>query len=77
MWDWLVQASSGALGSGARIDPSQSFFVGDAAGRAGEHSDTDKRFAAAAGGGLRFHNEKEFFEELHQQQDYPQANTTM
>eukprot|EP00854_Cymbomonas_tetramitiformis_P006096 gene6096-7316_t len=40
-----------------------SFFVGDAAGRPADHGEDDKRFAKEAG--LAFYNEKRFFEELH------------
>lgn len=48
---------------GVAVDKSTSFFVGDAAGRKGDHSDSDKAFAAAAA--LPFYDEKTFFEKLH------------
>jgi bifunctional polynucleotide phosphatase/kinase len=37
----------------------KSFFVGDAAGRKGDHSDTDRKWAINAG--LRFHVPEELF----------------
>eukprot|EP00939_MAST-03C_sp_MAST-3C-sp1_P001462 g1462.t1 len=40
--------------------PAPGFFVGDAAGRGGDHSDADKRFAELVG--LRFFTETQFFE---------------
>mmetsp|Transcript_3284 Transcript_3284/g.9496 ORF Transcript_3284/g.9496 Transcript_3284/m.9496 type:complete len:237 (+) Transcript_3284:3-713(+) len=40
-------------------DMAHSFFVGDAAGRKKDHSDSDKAFAA--GVGLRFYTETDFF----------------
>ena len=43
----------------AAPDLSLSFFVGDAAGRKGDFSDSDKKFAEAVG--VRFFNETEFF----------------
>eukprot|EP00462_Mataza_sp_D1_P021658 CAMPEP_0175131046 /NCGR_PEP_ID=MMETSP0087-20121206/6327_1 /TAXON_ID=136419 /ORGANISM="Unknown Unknown, Strain D1" /LENGTH=240 /DNA_ID=CAMNT_0016413297 /DNA_START=260 /DNA_END=982 /DNA_ORIENTATION=- len=51
MWTWLTSRCD-------QVDRDQSFFVGDAAGRKGDHSDTDKRFADAAG--LKFFTE-DFF----------------
>ena len=58
-WDYLVRT----LPVGAAVDLSASFFVGDAAGRMGDHSDSDKAFAEAVG--LPFFNEKAFFLERH------------
>ena len=49
----------GGGGSGGVLDKGGSFFVGDAAGRAGDHSRVDLEFAAGAG--LRFYTESEFF----------------
>ena len=46
-----------------RPDLASSFYVGDAAGRPGDHSDTDREFARAVG--VRFHTETEFFKEIH------------
>jgi len=58
-WDWLVQTceASGQV----RICRERSFYVGDAAGRMGDHSAADQELAAAAG--LPFFNESEFFHE--------------
>lgn len=44
-------------------DMAASFYVGDAAGRPADHSDSDRAFAAAAG--LRFFTEDEFFLRRH------------
>lgn len=44
---------------GATIDMENSFFVGDAAGRPGDHLDSDKVFAQSAG--LKFMTPEEFF----------------
>lgn len=43
------------------ITPSleESFFVGDAAGRKGDHDDCDKKFAETIG--VKFHTDNEFF----------------
>eukprot|EP01052_Picozoa_sp_SAG31_P017564 SAG31_NODE_1207_length_9383_cov_5.316351_4_plen_1216_part_00 len=71
MWDWL--ASAAALGNSKEtslLDPGQSFFVGDAAGRIGDHSDTDRQFASAVGRGLRFYNETDFFKNMHPEHEY-------
>ena len=62
-WDYMV----GAASDGAAIDRSASFFVGDAAGRVGDHSDSDKAFAEAVG--LPFFTERAFFLEK-----YPPAS---
>ncbi|KZW01259.1 PNK3P-domain-containing protein [Exidia glandulosa HHB12029] len=53
MWDYVQKQL------GLTFDVSQSFFVGDAAGRIGDHSDSDKAFALALG--LKFHTPEEFF----------------
>lgn len=45
--------------SGVSIDMDESFYVGDAAGRQGDHSDADIRFAQAIG--LRFYVPEDFF----------------
>jgi hypothetical protein len=74
MWTWLEQtvaaaaarntssssnSGGGGSSSGGVLDKGGSFFVGDAAGRAGDHSRVDLEFAAGAG--LRFYTESEFF----------------
>ncbi|VVA97663.1 unnamed protein product [Arabis nemorensis] len=45
--------------SGIAIDMDKSFYVGDAAGRNGDHSDTDIKFAQASG--LKFYTPEEYF----------------
>ncbi|XP_057766424.1 polynucleotide 3'-phosphatase ZDP isoform X2 [Salvia miltiorrhiza] len=45
--------------SGLPIDMDQSFYVGDAAGRPGDHSDADKIFAQAVG--LKFYVPEDYF----------------
>ncbi|KAL5564549.1 hypothetical protein UlMin_027713 [Ulmus minor] len=45
--------------SGISIDMDRSFYVGDAAGRVGDHSDADIKFAQ--GIGLKFHVPEEYF----------------
>ncbi|EPS71832.1 hypothetical protein M569_02927, partial [Genlisea aurea] len=45
--------------SGVKIDMNRSFYVGDAAGRPGDHSDSDLKFAQ--GVGVRFYVPEEFF----------------
>ena len=56
---------AGAHNGGVEVDPTRSFYVGDAAGRparAGrkeDFSDSDRAFAAAVG--IRFYTETEFF----------------
>lgn len=59
-WRFTQQIASGA---GKQVDAAASFFVGDAAGRQGDHSDSDLAFARGAG--LPFFNEKAFFEQEH------------
>lgn len=49
--------------AGVPIDRAASFFVGDAAGRPGDHSDSDRAFALKVG--VTFHDEKTFFNRLH------------
>ena len=58
-WQFFTASCNGGLA----VDSEKSFFVGDAAGRPGDHSDADIAFARAAG--LPFHDEKSFFERLH------------
>ena len=58
-WTFFTGGCNGDVG----VDASTSFFVGDAAGRPGDHSDSDAVFARNAG--LAFHDEKAFFERLH------------
>lgn len=55
MWDCLVEKCNG----GVKVDVTKSFYVGDAAGRAKDHSASDKQFAAKCN--LKFYTEKEFF----------------
>ncbi|KAF3551795.1 hypothetical protein DY000_02004248 [Brassica cretica] len=45
--------------SGIEIDMDKSFYVGDAAGRKGDHSDADIKFAQA--NGLKFYTPEEYF----------------
>ncbi|GAB2217885.1 hypothetical protein Droror1_Dr00001099 [Drosera rotundifolia] len=45
--------------SGIKIDIDQSFYVGDAAGRANDHSDADIKFAEAIG--LKFYVPEDYF----------------
>jgi len=58
-WTFLVNKGNG----GVKPNLSSSFFVGDAAGRPKDHSDSDKAFAEAVG--ISFHTETVFFKELH------------
>ncbi|KAJ9105946.1 hypothetical protein QFC19_003280 [Naganishia cerealis] len=44
---------------GLEIDIENSFYVGDAAGRAGDHNDTDRKFAVNAG--LTFYTPEQYF----------------
>ena len=55
MWEHLINTCNGGL----KPDMDKSFFVGDAAGRKKDHSDTDKGFAEAVG--LKFYTEDQFF----------------
>ncbi|CAN4102962.1 unnamed protein product [Withania somnifera] len=55
MWNIMKQQ----FNSGVPIDMDESFYVGDAAGRQGDHSDADIRFAQAIG--LKFYVPEEFF----------------
>jgi len=55
MWKELIQNRNGGIAP----DMERSFFVGDAAGRKKDHSDTDKAFAEALG--LKFFTEDVFF----------------
>jgi bifunctional polynucleotide phosphatase/kinase len=41
------------------VDLENSFYVGDAAGRAGDHNDTDRKFAINAG--LTFYTPEQYF----------------
>ena len=54
-WQHYVATCS----AGCAVDMGASFFVGDAAGRPKDHSDSDQKFAANVG--LRFFDEREFF----------------
>ncbi|KAL3163075.1 hypothetical protein ABBQ32_009495 [Trebouxia sp. C0010 RCD-2024] len=45
MWDYFIEHGN----EGEHPDMKESYFVGDAAGRAGDHADTDKGFAANVG----------------------------
>ena len=58
-WRYLCERGNG----GVAPDLSSSFFVGDAAGRPGDHSDSDRMFAEKVG--VTFHTEKSFFCQLH------------
>jgi bifunctional polynucleotide phosphatase/kinase len=58
-WSFFCEQANG----GVKVDTGASFFVGDAAGRPADHSDSDLVFARAAG--LPFHDEKGFFLKLH------------
>ncbi len=55
MWRFLVESCN----DGIEPDMKASFFVGDAAGRKGDHSDTDLGFAKNVG--LTFHTETQYF----------------
>ncbi|KAJ8543009.1 hypothetical protein K7X08_005532 [Anisodus acutangulus] len=55
MWNIMKKQ----FNSGVPIDTDESFYVGDAAGRQGDHSDADIKFAQAIG--LRFYVPEEFF----------------
>ncbi|VDC03275.1 unnamed protein product [Peniophora sp. CBMAI 1063] len=56
MWDALVSMLEV---DAVAVDKTQSFFVGDAAGRLSDHSDGDKGFAEAVG--LSFHTPEAYF----------------
>lgn len=59
MWNKLEQYIQESLGDDFVIDKENSFFVGDAAGREGDHLDSDKVFAENAG--LSFKVPEEYF----------------
>eukprot|EP01116_Phalansterium_solitarium_P019492 TRINITY_DN5461_c0_g1_i2.p2 TRINITY_DN5461_c0_g1~~TRINITY_DN5461_c0_g1_i2.p2 ORF type:complete len:232 (+),score=10.17 TRINITY_DN5461_c0_g1_i2:46-696(+) len=54
MWHYLTSSANGGLS----VDLAASFFVGDAAGRAKDHGDSDKVFAQNVG--VLFHTEEYF-----------------
>ena len=56
MWDHFSSACNG----GVAPNLNECYYVGDAAGRPGDHSDSDKGFAAAVG--MRFYTPEAFFE---------------
>ena len=55
MWSYAMRECNG----GVAPDLAQCYYVGDAAGRPNDHSDSDKGFAAAAG--IDFFTPEEFF----------------
>ncbi|GAA6020040.1 hypothetical protein JCM8202_004964 [Rhodotorula sphaerocarpa] len=55
MWDAFVERFNGEVA----VDYGQSFYVGDAAGRPGDHNDTDRKLALNCG--LPFFTPEEFF----------------
>jgi len=57
MWEFLEEHKNG----GVKVDRSKSFFVGDAAGRPKDHSDTDLKMAQALG--VTFYTEQQMFKE--------------
>ena len=59
----MPHTSGGMNWGGVAIDPARSFFVGDAAGRPGDHSDSDAVFARSVG--VTFYDERRFFEQMH------------
>ena len=54
MWDHFSSACNG----GVAPNLNECYYVGDAAGRPGDHSDSDKGFAAAVG--MRFYTPRRF-----------------
>ncbi len=62
MWKYMKSHLNGDI----KIDKSKCLFVGDAAGRRGDHSDVDIKFAINVG--IDFKTPEEFFENS---QDYP------
>ncbi|XP_002971818.2 polynucleotide 3'-phosphatase ZDP [Selaginella moellendorffii] len=56
MWEFMERHLNGDIA----IDRSMSFYVGDAAGRAGDHSDADIGFAKAVG--LKFFVPEDYFD---------------
>ena len=58
-WSFFTERCNG----GVAAELASSFFVGDAAGRPGDFSDSDREFARSAR--LPFHDEKAFFLEIH------------
>lgn len=59
MWDELDKYVKGALGLDYAVDVERSFYVGDAAGRDGDHLADDRGFAESAG--VRFETPEAFF----------------
>ncbi|GMI05175.1 hypothetical protein TrRE_jg10091 [Triparma retinervis] len=55
MWEWFVEEHN----RGVRPDSGDSFFVGDAAGRQGDHGDCDVEFAKRVG--IKFFTPEEYF----------------
>ncbi|GAA5938592.1 polynucleotide 3'-phosphatase [Sporobolomyces koalae] len=64
IWDEFVANFNG----GIPIDYTKSYYVGDAAGRAGDHADTDRKFALNCG--LPFLTPEEYFKGAPASQDY-------
>lgn len=59
MWETLVEYVESALGEGSSIDMERSFYVGDAAGRDGDHLADDLSFAKNVG--LSYQIPEDFF----------------
>ena len=57
MWTYMARECNG----GVKPDLTECYYVGDAAGRPGDHSDSDKAFAAAVG--IDFYTPEQFFKE--------------